>query len=145
VANAPMAAISKSGLQALALSKLGDARILLRRRRDSGAYYLAGYAVEFALKAVIASQLERHVLPEPGFLREVYHHDLDRLVAVAKLRAELDAARRASIRFDTNWTVVKAWSVESRYELIDRWRSAAMIKAVGEASAGVLPWLQKYW
>jgi hypothetical protein len=140
-----MAAISRSDLQALAVSRLDDATLLLRRRRDSGAYYLAGYAVELALKAVIALRIERHVLPEPGFLREVYHHDLDRLVGVANLRVELDSARRASARFNTNWTVVKEWSVESRYEIIDRRRSMAIVKALGESSAGILPWLQRYW
>lgn len=140
-----MAAISRDDLQALAVSRLADARLLLRRRGDSSAYYLAGYAVEFALKAVIARQIERHVLPEPGFLREVYHHDLDRLIGAAKLRADLDAFRRANARFNVNWIVVKEWSVESRYEIIDRRRSRAMITAVGESSAGVLPWLQKYW
>lgn len=136
-----MAAASRSDLQMLAIRKLNDANLLLRRSRDSSAYYLAGYAVEFALKAAIA----RHVLPDPGFIRDVYQHDLDKLVGVARLRAELDSARRASTRFNANWTVVSKWSVESRYEVIDRRRSAAMIKAVGESSAGVLPWLQKYW
>ena len=139
-----MAAISRSDLQALALSRLADARLLLRRRRDSSAYYLAGYAVEFALKAVIAYRIERHVLPE-GFFREVYHHDLERLVGVAKLRAELDAARRANARFDRNWAVASEWSVESRYELIDHRRSTLMVRAVGAPSAGVLPWVQQYW
>lgn len=140
-----MAAISRDDLQALALGRLADAKLLLRRRRDSGAYYLAGYAVEFALKAVIAYRIERHVLPEPGFFREVYHHDLDRLVGAAKLRAELDAARRADARFDRNWAVVSEWSVESRYELIDHRRSTLMVRAVGAPSAGVLPWVQQYW
>jgi HEPN domain-containing protein len=140
-----MAAISRSDLQALALSRLADAKLLLRRRRDSSAYYLAGYAVEFALKAVIAYRIERHVLPEPSFFREVYHHDLERLVGVAKLRAELDAARRANARFDRSWAVVSEWSVESRYELVDHRRSTLMVRAVGAPSAGVLAWVQQYW
>ncbi len=140
-----MAAISRADLQALALARLDDARLLLRRRRDASAYYLAGYAVEFALKAIIVRRIERHVLPEPGFFRDVYHHDLDRLVGVANLRVELDRARRASARFNTNWSIVGAWSVESRYEIIDRQLSTALVRAVGESSAGILPWLQKYW
>jgi HEPN domain-containing protein len=126
------------------VSRFADARLLLRRRRDSSAYYLAGYGVEFALKAVIAYRIERHVLPEPSFFREVYH-DLERLVGVAKLRAELDAARRTNARFDRNWAVASEWSVESRYELIDHRRSALMIRAIGAPSAGVLQWVQQYW
>jgi hypothetical protein len=101
--------------------------------------------VEFALKAVIAYRIERQVLPEPSFFREVYHHDLERLVGVAKLRAELDAARRTNARFDRNWAVASEWSVESRYELIDHRRSALMVRAIGAPSAGVLQWVQQYW
>jgi hypothetical protein len=140
-----MAAISRSDLQALAVSRLDDAKLLLRRHRDASAYYLAGYAVEFALKAAIARRIERHVLPDPGFIREVYQHDLDRLIGLAELRPELSNARRANVRFNANWTVVSEWSVESRYQFIDRRRSVVMVKAVGESSGGVLPWLQKYW
>jgi HEPN domain-containing protein len=140
-----MAAIGRDDLQALAIARLDDAKLLLRRRRDASAYYLAGYAVEFALKAVIAHRIERHVLPEPRFFREAYHHDLERLVGAAKLRAELDTARRASPRFNANWTIVSEWSVESRYELIDHRRSSLMIRAVGAPSAGVLSWVQGYW
>ena len=140
-----MGAARRSDLQSLASSKLEDARPLLRRNRYSSAYYLAGYAIEFALKAAIARQIERHVLPDPRFIRDVYQHDLDRLVGLAKLRTELDNARRASVRLDTNWAIVSKWSIESRYELIDRQRSVAMMKAVGEPSSGVFPWVQQHW
>ena len=140
-----MAAVSRGDLQRLAVSRLDDAKLLLRRHRDASAYYLAGYAIELALKAAIARRIERHVLPDPGFIREVYQHDLDRLISVARLRVELDSARRANARFDGNWTVVSDWGVESRYELIDRRRSVALVRAVGETSTGVLPWVQQYW
>lgn len=140
-----MTAVSRSDLQALARTKLGDAKLLLRRGRHSSAYYLAGYAIEFALKAAIARQIERHVLPDPRIIRDVYQHDLDRLVSLAKLRIEFDSARRADARLDTNWAIVGDWSVESRYELIDRVRSVAMVKAVGEPSSGVFRWVQQHW
>jgi HEPN domain-containing protein len=138
-----MAAVSRDDLQRLAISKLDDAKLLLRRGRHPGAYYLAGYAVEFELKAAIASQIERHVLPDPRFMRDVYQHDLVRLVSLAKLQVELTTARKANARFDANWIIVKDWSVESRYELIDRARSLAMVKAVGESQAGVFQWVQR--
>jgi HEPN domain-containing protein len=127
-----MGAVSRSDLQLLATGKLDDARLLLRRGRHASAYYLAGYAVEFALKAAIARQIEQHVLPDPGFIREVYQHNLDRLVGLARLRPELDNARRASARLNANWAIVSDWNVESRYELLDAARSTSMVKAVGE-------------
>jgi HEPN domain-containing protein len=140
-----MGAVSRSDLQSLASSKLSDAKFLLRHRRHSSAYYLAGYAIEFALKAAIARQMERHVLPDPKFIRDVYQHDLDRLVGLARLRIELDTDRKASARLNANWAIVSDWSVESRYELIDRVRSVAMVKAVGESSSGVFQWVQQHW
>jgi HEPN domain-containing protein len=140
-----MAAVSRSDLQSLASSKLSDAKLLLRRGRYSSAYYLAGYAVEFALKSAIARQIQQHVLPDPRFIREVYQHDLDRLVGLARLRVDLDGTRRASARFDANWVIVSDWSVESRYELLDSVRGAAMVKAVSERSSGVFQWVQQHW
>jgi hypothetical protein len=140
-----MSAVSRSDLQSLAVSKLEDARLLLRRQRHSSAYYLAGYAVEFALKAAIARQIERHILPDAKFIRDVYQHDLDKLVGLARLRIDLDTSRKSNPRFNANWAIVKDWSVESRYELIDPVRSVAMVKAVSEPKFGVFQWLQQHW
>jgi hypothetical protein len=94
---------------------------------------------------VIARRIERHVLPEPSFLRDIYHHDLDRLVGVADLRIELGTTRRTGPKFNANWAVVRKWSAECRYQVIDHGRSVAIVRAVGESPAGVFPWLQKYW
>jgi hypothetical protein len=120
------------------MGRLDDARLLLRRRRDSS-------AIEFALRAVVAREVERQVLPQPGFLRDVYQHDLARLIGAADLRKELDQTRQMSIRFTANWAIVSKWKVDSRYEVVDRHRSVGMIRAVGASSTGVLPWLRKYW
>lgn len=140
-----MGAVSRADLQTLARSKLGDARFLLRHSRDFSAYYLAGYAIEFALKAVIARQMEHHVLPDPKFIREVYHHDLDKLVGLSRLRPALDSDRKSNARLNANWAIVSDWKVESRYELIDRVRSRAMVKAVGGPSTGIFQWVQHHW
>jgi hypothetical protein len=85
------------------------------------------------------------VLPDPAFIRDVYQHNLERLVIVADLSVDLDRARRGSSRFNANWTIVRKWNVDSRYEVIDRQRSVTMIKAVSDSSAGVLSWVRKYW
>jgi HEPN domain-containing protein len=140
-----MSAVSRSDLQELASSKLSDAKLLLRWRRYASAYYLAGYAVEFALKAVISRQVEHNVLPDSKFIRDVYQHDLNRLVNLAKLRVEFDTARRASVHLNANWAIVSEWNVESRYELVDSARSTSMVKAVSERSSGVFRWLQQHW
>jgi hypothetical protein len=46
--------IYRRDFRTLAELRAEEARVLLRSRRQLGAYYLAGYAVECALKACIA-------------------------------------------------------------------------------------------
>lgn len=43
--------MTRTELQRLAIERLADARALLTTKRWSGAFYLAGYAVECGLKA----------------------------------------------------------------------------------------------
>jgi HEPN domain-containing protein len=46
--------VNRNGLQDLSKVRLKEATALLNLRMYDGAYYLAGYAVECALKACIA-------------------------------------------------------------------------------------------
>ncbi len=48
----------------LAAAKCEDATLLLAHARFSSAYYLAGYALELALKACIAKQFAAEVIPD---------------------------------------------------------------------------------
>jgi HEPN domain-containing protein len=50
-----MAEISKAQLVDLAENKLADAKLLLEAGRGENAYYLAGYAVELMLKAILST------------------------------------------------------------------------------------------
>jgi len=52
-----MSAISRDQLRLLAQEKIDDANLLFDHGRFSNAYYLYGYAVEFALKARIAKRI----------------------------------------------------------------------------------------
>ncbi len=56
--------ISKADLQLLAASKLTDATLLLRNGRHCSAYYISGYVIELALKAVITKRIGHHTLPD---------------------------------------------------------------------------------
>ncbi len=50
--------LTKADLEALAETRLEDSIFLLQAGRSSSAYYLAGYAVELALKACIAKSFQ---------------------------------------------------------------------------------------
>ena len=61
-----MAEIDKARLIELAELKLEDAKLLLSAGRPANAYYLAGYAVELMLKAVVSSRFRTDTLPDRG-------------------------------------------------------------------------------
>jgi HEPN domain-containing protein len=67
--------MNRRDFQKLALIRIEDARVLFRGGRYDAAYYLAGYAVECALKACIAKQTMRHDFPpDRGSVDKVYRH-----------------------------------------------------------------------
>jgi hypothetical protein len=58
--------MNRRDLQTLAKIRLKEAQALARLRLYDGAYYLAGYAVECALKACIARRTSRYDFPDKG-------------------------------------------------------------------------------
>jgi len=58
-------------LQELAKLRLDEAKLLAREKRFSGAYYLAGYAIECALKALIAAQFRQNEIPDKNLVDKV--------------------------------------------------------------------------
>src|SRR5437763_17213662 len=86
-----------------------EASVLLDNGLWDGAYYLAGYAVECALKACIAKQTRRYDFPERDDVNQSYTHNLEALVRVARLTVELEAQLQADPEFARNWDTVKIW------------------------------------
>jgi hypothetical protein len=66
--------------------RLREARGLIDLQMYDGAYYLAGYAVECALKTCIAKGTRRHEFPEKQKVISSHTHDLWDLVKLAKLK-----------------------------------------------------------
>jgi hypothetical protein len=111
----------------------------------SGAYYLAGYSVECALKACIAKDTQRFEFPDKTRVNKSYVHKASELVDVANLSKLLQAARKANSKLESNWDIVNNWSEQSRYTVWSRADANAMIEAVGKSPDGVLPWLKLHW
>lgn len=128
----------------LADARLTDAQLLLAAHRYGAAYYLAGYAVECALKAKIAWRFRHAEFPDPRFVRDVHTHALRDLVRHADLSVHLEEKRRSDLEFATNWTIVSGWSVDARYEMIDPITAHDMVRAVGIEPSGVMPWLKGF-
>src|SRR2546430_10256033 len=101
-------------LQQLARMRLRDARVLMQGGNTEGAYYLTGLAVECAVKACIAKNTKRHDFPpNQSAIKDIYTHDLSKLIGAAKLQPALDADRRKNLSFNNKWDVVKDWTINS--------------------------------
>ena len=137
--------MNRTDLQVLARLRAREARLLLRNRQYEGAYYLSGYVIEAALKACIAKQTQRHDFPDKSTVNESYTHDLKRLVRVAGLQPALDAELSRDRAFEVNWSLVKDWSEESRYERPTRTKAEDLHRAIIDRRHGVMRWIRQHW
>lgn len=137
--------MNRFDLQELAKIRIREAETLLHASLFDGAYYLAGYAVECALKACVAKQTREFDFPDRAVVNDSYTHDLDKLVRVAGLDAERQARSRVSKQFEINWALVKDWSEGSRYDRNDEQKARDFVRAVTDRRTGVLGWLKAHW
>ena len=138
--------MNRTDLQELARQRLRDARVLLRHGRYAGAYYLAGYAVECALKACIAKQTRRHDFPDKNAVTKTHTHDLSELVRLAGLKSTLDKKAASDKAFELNWGLVKDWEASDRYNtsLLEA-DAADLYSAIAARRNGVMTWLRSVW
>lgn len=138
--------MNRSILQSLSTQRRRDAFILLRERHFPGAYYLIGYAVECALKACVARQTRRFDFPTKGVATKVFTHDLELLIKLAGLEADLARDIAANPTLQLNWTIVKDWSEETRYDLtITGVQARDLYSACTARTHGILSWIRKRW
>lgn len=132
-------------LRLLAEARLREAELLLAGGEASGAYYIAGYAVECGLKAVIARTFAAYQLPPKQLIVDSYTHDVSVLVRVAGLNDSLVQEMSIDADFASKWNVVKDWSEASRYEEWSATQATAMVHSVGDPTSGVLRWIRPFW
>jgi HEPN domain-containing protein len=139
--------MNRADFQKLAELRIREAKVLLDGKRYEGAYYLAGYEVECALKACIARKTKRYDFPpNDKTVREFYTHDLEKLAKGADLGGALKIKEDSDVQFSLNWAVIKGWKEQARYEpQIDDKRAHDLYSAITDKKHGVLIWLKKYW
>ena len=137
--------MNKNELEILSAIRIKEAEILLHAECYHGAYYLAGYALECALKACIAKQTRQFDFPDKKLVNDSYTHDLSKLLITAGLKQELLRQESQDINFKLNWSVANKWSEESRYDhAIEKQDARDLFEAITEYQSGVLSWLKKY-
>ena len=137
--------LTKSNLERLAQVRLDDGILLLQNNRSSSAYYIAGYAVELALKACISKLIQPNTIPGKTFINAIYTHKLDSLIAIAGLRPSFDADVRTDAQFAAYWAIANNWSEESRYEFWDPVSAATLLQAISDQHHGVFRWVKQHW
>ena len=137
--------MTRADLQDLAELRLYEAQLLLRAGSWSGAYYLAGYAVECALKACIAKATQQFEFPDRNRATQSYTHKLKDLLKVAKLEQTLSDSGEQDAAFEVSWAIVTAWSEESRYRIWPREQAESLIAAISDTDHGVMSWLKTQW
>jgi HEPN domain-containing protein len=143
--------MNRIDFQRLAELRLRESKALLAAGFPDGAYYLAGYAVECALKACIAKRTQQHDYPDKKLVDKSYTHDVERLLDAAGLSdlLKIDLARNEELELD--WETVREWSEQSRYDFFDGNPTGGLvtaqmlIDAVESEQSGVLRWIRQSW
>jgi HEPN domain-containing protein len=137
--------------QRLAELRLKEAKALLAAGFPDGAYYLAGYAVECALKACIAKRTQQHDFPDKKLVDKSYSHDVEKLLDAAGLDDRLKTEIATSEDLALDWETVREWSEQSRYDLFigdpqgGLVTAELLINAVESEKSGVLRWIKQAW
>jgi HEPN domain-containing protein len=139
--------LNRAELQQLCDERIKDAHELLAAQRWSGAYYLAGYALECALKSCVSAYIDRTgiIFEDRKYAERCWTHDIEDLVRQASLTVERDKAAGTNIALGQHWLVAKDWSESSRYRMSTQLQAEKLFNALTEGADGVLPWVKNYW
>lgn len=133
-------------LKKLSALRRKEAAALLRQGHHAAAYYLMGYSVECALKACIAKQTNKLDFPDKVLAQKAYTHDLEVLMGLSGLKPAFEADRAGLGPLALNWTIVKDWSEEARYDLsVTKTQARDLYTACTSRKFGVLTWIRKKW
>lgn len=137
--------MNRSDLQKLTKLRLIETKILLEHKHYSGAYYLAGYSIECALKACIAKQVRKFDFPDKHLAHDSYTHDLQKLLKLAGLQPIHQRYCIENPIFKANWEVVKDWNEKSRYQKFGMQAANDLYLSIVDNENGILLWLEQHW
>jgi HEPN domain-containing protein len=138
--------VNRAELRQLAEDRILDAKSLLTMGRWSGAYYLAGYAVECGLKSCIIGYLMvTDQFPEKKFSEQCWTHDLNKLLKLADLETAFANDAAANATLSINWSFVTDWDEASRYQQKSQAEAQRLYDAIADNANGVLSWIRLHW
>lgn len=144
-------------IRLLARLRLDEAQVLTTSGYIDGAFYLAGYGIELALKAKIAERLglpwlfdEKGTTPTDQFtglgdLRKLLKtHNLFLLLAVGGLKPSYDRKRQTESEFLKYKQLIESWNEGLRYQLPEPVNRVDMQSFLNFLTApnGLLQWIE---
>ncbi|MBD2756401.1 hypothetical protein [Spirosoma validum] len=144
--------------QELAVLRLDEANILLTQNYPDGAFYLAGYAVECALKSAICKTLNiddffdtysskaHGAKVKDDIVQKFKTHDYGTLLVLSGLYFKLETAITADIPLGDAWTIIRtlSWTEQYRYETSVRKEQAAVQSFIDSVNI-FLQWIRPHW
>jgi hypothetical protein len=139
--------LNRTELRQLVDDRLLDARSLLDASRWSGAYYLAGYAMECGLKACVLAFVERtgQIFHDKRFSERCFTHKLIDLIDVAGLKEEHEDLLKTNKTFAFFWGDAKDWTEAARYQQKTEKEATDLYEAITNDPDGVLRWIRTNW
>jgi HEPN domain-containing protein len=139
--------VNQADLQSQAQERILDADALIKGGRWSFAFYVAGYAVECALKSCLLARMiyTGWVFQEKAKIIECLTHNFGELIKLSGLKDELDARLAANPAFVGNWAIITQWKVTDRYGQKTEADAKALYAAITDEPDGVLKWIMNYW
>jgi hypothetical protein len=134
-------------MQQLARLRIREAKALLAAKEWAGAYYLAGYAVEFGLKSCILAYVEKTgiIFEDRKYAEKCWTHNLEELVSLARLDESLGLAIAANPALAENWVAVKDWSELSRFQRTPHHKAKRLYRAVTDKADAMMTWITNHW
>ena len=131
--------MNRAELQQLSTERIEDACALLAVSRWPGAYYLAGYSLECALKSCVLAYIERTgvIFEDKKYAEKCWTHDLESLVKQAGLTVDRDKATGANSTLEDNWLIAKDWSEASRYQMSTQPQAEELLNAISDNTPSV--------
>lgn len=138
--------MNKNDLEELVDIRIKEAKALLDAESYQGAYYLAGYSLECAIKVCIAKQVRQYDFPNLELAKNSYSHKLTDLLGVAGLKQKLNEKEKQDGNFQLNWAVAKDWNEKARYESrVEERKAKDLYDAITHNQSGILAWLKTFW
>jgi len=140
--------LSEQDFLKISQTRLEEAKILFSNGLYDGSVYLAGYALEAALKGRICKILDSDYPPSGDAFRSFYTHKFDTLIKLAALEKKLDEAKVLSSNFATNWSLATSWTEANRYLRIGsktKAEAADVLASLEDPTDGILTWIKKVW